>query len=83
MDTTKTQRLANPNWRPSAVSARGMCDAFRALGGAPLAAPARRVPPANTTFSSARTQELPVIGRAGTRERVRAADAVFGGGEVR
>lgn len=36
-----------------------------------------------TAASVARTVELPVVGRAGTRECVLAGDAMFGGGECR
>jgi hypothetical protein len=44
-------------------------------------------PPAPSAAMRAASREvttpMPVVGRAGTRERVRAGDAVFGGGEVR
>lgn len=71
MEANKTQRL--PSF--SGVEAN------RAALAVMLPRPRLRAD--RNTASMALTTELPVIGRAGTRERVLSGDAVFGGGEVR
>lgn len=55
---------------------------FRSLFPAAQPEPRRRYP--RDTASLALTDRIPcLIGRAGTRERVLASDATFGGGECR
>lgn len=81
-DATRTARLPNPNWRPSAAAAHGVVAAMQTLTRTARPAVVRGRTPRNTA-SMAVTQELPVVGRAGTKERVRMGDATFGGGEAR
>lgn len=65
---TRTTTIPLPaTWRPTVPA------------GDPLPLPHGK----HTARSLAVTAPLPVIGRVGTRERVRAGDACFGGGEVR